>query len=189
MVVALAATMSMVAAAPLAADAGEAATGRTVLHYGDSLAVGTAIFLPRFLSGWSLQQSYDVSRHADEAPADLPAFGPALPRVIVVSLGANDAPAARAWFSRQVRAVVRVAGPQRCVIWSTVLRPPYEGVSYDGFNNILRRLARRSRSLHVFDWVALARAHPQWLGPDGVHPTMTGYRTRAVAIAKLVKSC
>jgi lysophospholipase L1-like esterase len=162
---------------------------RSVLHYGDSLAVGTGIYLDAFLRGWSVQDSFDESRHTDEAPGDLRAFGPALPRVIVISLGANDAPSARTWFERQVRAVLRIAGPARCVIWSTVVRPPYRGVPYTGLNAVLRRLDRGNTTLHVFDWAAMAKAHPTWFGPDGVHPSMTGYRARAAAIAQLARRC
>ena len=37
---------------------------RTVLHYGDSLAVGTDIYLDRYLADWTVRSSTDVSRHA-----------------------------------------------------------------------------------------------------------------------------
>lgn len=165
------------------------ASGRTVLLYGDSLAVGTGRFLHGFLSGWSVQESVGVSRHTSEAPSDLRSYGEALPHVVVISLGANDSPSATSWFARQVRGVVRLAGPARCVIWSTVSRPPYEGVSYSGINETLRRLDRRYRNLHVFDWAQLAEEHPGWFGKDGVHPSMAGYRARAAAIAKLARNC
>jgi hypothetical protein len=187
----LAALLAVALAASVSASLGQAAprAGHTLLNYGDSVALGTGLFLDGYLRGWSVTESVDVSRHANEAPSDLRAFGAALPRVVVISLGANDSPSARDWFERQVRDVVRIAGPGRCVIWSTVLRPPYRGVSYDGLNASLRRLGRAHRTLHVFDWVALARAHPAWFGKDGVHPSMTGYRARAAAIARLAKSC
>jgi lysophospholipase L1-like esterase len=35
----------------------------------------------------------------------------------------------------------------------------------------------------------MARAHPSWFGRDGVHPTMSGYRARAAATARLVQRC
>ena len=52
-----------------------------------------------------------------------------------------------------------------------------------------RRIARHRANLRVFDWVAMAHAHPSWFGSDGVHPTTTGYRARAAAIARLVRGC
>lgn len=172
-----------------AAAAPAARTSHTVLHFGDSLAVGTGIYLPAALRGWQVTQSFGVSRHADEGPPGLRSYGAALPRVIVISLGTNDDPGAASRFARTVADVVRIAGPSRCVIWSTIVRPPYNGVSYDGYNEALRRLARAHPSLHVFDWQALARANPQWFGSDGVHPTATGYRKRAAMLSRLVKSC
>jgi hypothetical protein len=162
---------------------------RSVLHYGDSLAVGTGIYLPSFLPGWSIAQSTGVSRHADDGPSAVRSLRSSLPRVIVISLGTNDDPRAVTAFARDVREIVRLAGPSRCVIWSSVVRPPYDGVSYAGYNDVLRRAAVRYASLRVFDWGTMAHRHPEWFGSDGVHPTATGYRVRAAAEAKLVKSC
>ena len=172
----------------LQADAA-AGTPRTVLHYGDSLTVGTGLYLPAFLPGWSITQSASVSRHADEGPQAVRSLSSTLPRVLVISLGANDDPGAVSAFAADVRRVVSAAGRNRCVIWSTVVRPPYNGVSYEGYNRVLRRAALTFANFRVFEWQALARAHPGWFGSDGVHPTADGYRARAAALAKLVKSC
>ena len=162
---------------------------RTVLHYGDSLTVGTGIYLSTFLPGWSITQSASVSRHTDEGPGAVRALSSNLPRVLVISLGANDDPGAVSAFAVDVRRIATTAGPRRCVIWSTVVRPPYNGVSYDGYNSVLRRAAGRYPNFRIFDWRALAKAHPQWFGSDGVHPTAAGYRVRAAALARLIKAC
>jgi hypothetical protein len=184
-----AAVLTLALACAVAAASSDAGTSRTLLNYGDSLAVGTGLFIRPLLAGWSVHDDADVSRHADEAGADLRGYGPSLPRVIAVSLGANDGPAKRSWFKRQVVEVIDIAGPSRCVIWSTIVRPPYRGVSYAGLNAVLRDLDRRSEVLRVFDWATLAHEHPAWLGKDGVHPTMTGYRARAAEIARLARAC
>ena len=162
---------------------------RTVLHYGDSLTVGTGLYLSTFLPGWSITQSASVSRHTDEGPAAVRALSSNLPRVLVISLGANDDPGAVGAFAGDVRRIALTAGRDRCVIWSTVVRPPYNGVSYEGYNRVLRSAAERYANFRVFDWQALARMHPQWFGSDGVHPTAAGYRVRAAALARLVRSC
>ena len=83
---------------------------------------------------------------------------------------------------------MQTAGPERCVIWSTIVRPPYTGVSYDGLNNVLFDAARRWQSFHVFDWRSLAHAHPGWFGTDGVHPSIPGYRLRAKSLAAFIRT-
>jgi len=162
---------------------------RTVFHYGDSLTVGTGRYLSSFLPGWSITESASVGRHADEAPSAVQSLSASLPRVLVISLGANDDPGAVTAFAKDVRRIVTTAGRNRCIIWSTVVRPPYNGVSYDGYNRVLRQIATMNSNLRVFDWQALAATHPRWFGSDDVHPTADGYRVRAAALAKLVKSC
>jgi lysophospholipase L1-like esterase len=173
----------------VAASPGPAAGNRNVLSYGDSLSVGTDLFLGRYLRGWNVRSSASISRHADEVPDALRAYGRALPRVIVVSAGTNDDPGRVSGFARIVRRTLAIAGPSRCIVWSTIVRPPYQGVSYAGYNRALEAIAAVHGNLRVFDWAAMARAHPSWFGSDGVHPTMTGYRARAAATARLVQHC
>jgi lysophospholipase L1-like esterase len=181
-----AAAFSLAVALPTRAGSG---SPRTVLHYGDSLTVGTGVYLSSFLPGWSITQSASISRHADEGPGAVRSLTSSLPRVLVISLGTNDDPGAVAAFASDVRRIATTAGRGRCVIWSTVLRPPYNGVSYEGYNRVLRRTAATFANFRVFDWQAFAKTHRRWLGRDGVHPTAEGYRARAAALAKLIKSC
>jgi lysophospholipase L1-like esterase len=166
-----------------------AAGSRDVLSYGDSLSVGTNLYLGGYLRGWNVRSVAAISTHADQVPAALRSFGSSLPRVVVVSAGTNDDPGRVSGFARLVRETLAVAGPRRCVVWSTILRPPYAGVSYSGYNRALAAIAAHRHNLRVFDWVKLADAHRSWFGSDGVHPTATGYRARARAIARLVRSC
>jgi len=170
-----------------------AAWQRTVPHMvyfdGDSLAVGTSWYLSAFLPGWTLRETAEVSRHASQGVLAVESRGKLLERVVVLDLGTNDDPSAVARFRRYVKDVLRAAGPSRCVIWSTINRPPYNGVSYDGYNAVLASLDRANANLRVFDWAGMAKTHPQWFGSDGVHPTNTGYRQRAAALARLIKRC
>jgi lysophospholipase L1-like esterase len=137
----------------LVAAPAPAAGQRTVLNFGDSLAVGTQLYLGKYLGGWQVRAETEVSRHATDVPGALQSFGPA-----------------------------------RCVVWATIVRPPYAGVSYAGYNRALRTIAKHHPTLHVLDWDAMARAHPSWFGSDGVHPSMTGYRARAAATARLIRA-
>jgi hypothetical protein len=164
---------------------------RTLYIDGDSLAVGTGWYLSTFLPGWTLRGTVAVSRHAYQGTLAVEerAREGLLERVVVVDLGTNDDPSAVSRFRTYVREAVRAAGPSRCVIWSTINRPPYNGISYSGYNDVLAELDARYRNLHLFDWAGLAKTHPSWFGPDGVHPTSTGYKARAAAMARLIRQC
>ena len=152
---------------------------------GDSLAVGTRPYLPRALAGWHVRQSASISRQAGEGAAVLRAQGERLARIVFISLGTNGSAGATAYFRSSIRAVMHVAGPQRCVVWANIVRPG----AYERLNAVLARENRRRRNLLVYDWARVARAHPEWFGSDGVHPTATGYRVRAAGIARQIRRC
>jgi lysophospholipase L1-like esterase len=175
--------------APSTASPSSAAL-RSIYVDGDSIAYGTDLFLPRYLRGWSIHSSVDVSRHTYQGVASIEALREegGLPYVVLVNLGTNDDPRAVSQFHAYVQRVVRAAGPERCVIWATIVRPPYAGVSYTGLNTVLLRAAGRNESFHVFDWRSLARAHPAWFGSDGVHPSIQGYRVRAARLAAFIRT-
>lgn len=187
----LALVLALLAAAGGALASQGRSAARTLYVDGDSLSVGTGWYLSSYLRGWTLRGTVAVSRHASEgvAAVEQRARQGVLERVVVVDLGTNDDPSAVSRFHGYILDVIRAAGPSRCVIWSTINRPPYNGISYDGYNAVLRSLDARYRSLHVFDWAGLAKAHPWWFGPDGVHPTNAGYRARASGLAWLIKRC
>jgi lysophospholipase L1-like esterase len=183
--------LALFAAAGGALAAHSRSVTRSLYVEGDSLSVGTGWYLSSYLRGWRTSSSVAVSRHASEGVAAVQerAREGVLERVVVVDLGTNDDPSAVRTFRSYVLDVLRAAGPSRCVIWSTINRPPYNGISYDGYNAVLRSLDARYQNLHVFDWAGLARSHPEWFGSDGVHPTSAGYRARASGLAWLIKRC
>jgi lysophospholipase L1-like esterase len=171
-------------------DAGPAASrSRNLLHNGDSLSVGTQLYLRQALPGWRIRASVDISRHASEGPGILRRYGRRLPRVIVMSLGTNDDPRAVGVFRAAIRRTMRIAGRRRCVVWANIVRPPVAGAGYGALNAALAHEARRRRNLHVFQWARMARANRHWFGPDRVHPSGVGYRARARVIAEVVRRC
>jgi len=170
-----------------AAGSGAALT-RSVYVDGDSLAEGTAPYLPALLPHWSMRQSYAVGRRVTEGIALLRAERP-LEQVVVVSLGTNDDPRRVSDFRSGLREILAIAGPSRCVVWVNIVRPPVAGAGYGGLNRVLSAAAAGRRNLVVVDWRALVREHPAWLRRDGVHATAAGYRARAAAIAAAVKEC
>ena len=169
--------------------AGGVAPARSVFVDGDSLAEGTAPYLPSFLPHWSVRQSYTVSRHVTEGVTLLRTEAPRLEQVVVVSLGTNDDPRRVPEFRTGVRQILAIAGPGRCVVWTNIVRPPAAGASYDGYNRVLGEEAAAHPNLVVVDWQGLVRQHPSWLRTGGVHVTVAGYRARAAAIAAAVKGC
>ena len=161
----------------------------SLLVNGDSLAEGTRPYIPRELPEWQVRQSTEVSRHASEGADVMRRYGRRLPRVIHVSLGTNDDPSQTGAFRAAVREVMDVAGERRCVVWANIVRPPYGGVSYRGYNRVLAREDERRDNLRVVNWVRMVRRHPEWLADDGVHVSAAGYRARARAVARAVRLC
>jgi lysophospholipase L1-like esterase len=179
---------SLLLALALAAGVAAAAE-RSLLVVGDSLAEGTRPYLPRELPDWRLRQSTKVSRHASEGAGVMRRYGSALARVIHVSLGTNDDPRQTGAFRAAVREVMQVAGSGRCVVWANIVRPPYGGVSYRGYNRVLAAENERRDNLLVLNWVRMVHRHPDWLARDRVHVSAAGYAARAGAVARLVRRC
>jgi hypothetical protein len=167
----------------------DASRTRNLLVNGDSLAVGTAPYIPRALRRWRVTQSTAISRHAFEGAAVMRAYGRRLPRVIHVSLGTNDDPRNLSGFRAAIRAVMAVAGPRRCVVWANIVRPAVAGASYAGYNRVLAQESRPRKNLRVVDWARMVRENPHWLAGDGVHVSATGYQYRARRVARSVRRC
>jgi hypothetical protein len=174
-----------------AADVGAARLpySRTLLVVGDSLTVGTQPYIGHFLRGWRVRHDVSISKQVTEGPGDLKRWGRRLPRVIFVNLGTNGDPRAVGTFLTSLRRVMKIAGPNRCVVWASIVRPPVGGASYHAMNRTLANQARKRRNLIMFRWVRMARAHPYWFGGDHVHVTATAYRTRARAMAVQIRHC
>ena len=170
----------------LVAPMAEASPG--ILHVGDSLAVGSDPPLRALLPGWSFTTDALKSRPTRVGVAIIDRQ-PSLPGAIVVELGTNDDPSQTATFAAQVRHVVSLAGPRRCVVWVNIHRPPFNGVSYAGYNRVLRAAAARSSTLAIVDWDGMVRAGQASVAGDDVHATPSGYQARAKAIAQALSGC
>jgi lysophospholipase L1-like esterase len=175
--------------AGLALAPAASAAEQSLLVNGDSLAKGTAPYIPPELPEWRVTQSTAVGRHASEGDDVMRRYGSQLARVIHVSLGTNDNPGDVDGFRDSIADVMKAAGRDRCVVWANVVRPPYRGVSYRGYNRALADEASRRENLHVLNWVRMVRRHPEWLAKDGVHASPAGYRARAKAAARAVARC
>jgi lysophospholipase L1-like esterase len=181
--------LAVLAAGALALAPPASAAERSLLVNGDSLAEGTRPFIPRELPEWRVTQSAWVGRHAYQGDDVMRRYGSRLAHVIHVSLGTNDDPRDVDGFRDAIADVMRVAGRTRCVVWANVVRPPYRGVSYRGYNRALAEESSRRENLRVLNWVRMVRRHPEWLASDGVHVSAAGYRARAKAVARAVGRC
>jgi LPXTG-motif cell wall-anchored protein len=74
-------------------------------------------------------------------------------------------------------------------VWVNIHRPPYNGISYAGFNSALDQIAATSRNLAVVDWNGMVNSGRAQVGADGVHATPAGYQARAGAIAQALQGC
>jgi hypothetical protein len=165
-----------------------AAAARSVLHVGDSLAVGSDPPLRALLPAWSFHTDALKSRPSSIGVAIIDRQQ-SLPSALVVELGTNDSPDASGMFAARVRHVIALAGPKRCVVWVNVYRPPYNGISYAAFNQVLAKQAAASPNLAVVDWNKLVNSGQASVAGDGVHATPAGYRVRAEAIAQALRGC
>jgi cell division septation protein DedD len=163
----------------------------TLVMIGDSLAVGVRPLLPGLLPGWQVSVNGRVSRPLAEGMTIL--SGTSIPSdgstVLAVSLFTNDDPTHTSQLQSAVRQALARVGPNGCVVWATIARPPVNGVSYDAANSLLARLARSDSRLQIVPWAEQTAARPSLLGPDGVHPTPAGYQLRARLYAEAAQSC
>jgi hypothetical protein len=163
-------------------------TSGSAFVVGDSLAVGVEPHLADLLPGWRIQTSASIGKETSEGVAEI--TGGKLPPVLVVSLGTNDDPSAVSTFQSQIERVLRAAGPGRCVVWANIVRPPYQGVSYAGYNRTLARTAAVNPNLVLVDWAGMVSRNPGLVSSsDGVHATPSGYEARARAVAAAMQSC
>jgi hypothetical protein len=161
-----------------------------VLLVGDSLAEGIATLLPAALPGRTVTVDAKISRPlatgmqlARAAPAGT---------VLAVSLFTNDDPTGVGRLEQAVRESARIAGPEACAVWATIVRPPVGGVSYAAANARLEALAADPSvqgTVRIVPWAREVAAHPGWIAGDGVHATPSGYRARAALYAAAIDSC
>jgi len=166
-------------------EASPAESPGTVTLVGDSLNVGLEPYLSGALPHWRVVANDQVGRTTAEGIAEVEEKRPALSSYVVVSLGTNDG-ADVAEFRRNVRRMLELAGPDRCVIWATVWR---DSNPSEAFNAVLRDAAEENRRLRLVAWAEMVDGHPELLAADRLHGNGAGYKKRAEAVAEAVQSC
>jgi hypothetical protein len=166
-------------------DARTAEPPGTATLVGDSLNVGVERYIADTLPRWRILANDQVGRTTSDGIAELVAGRATLSPYLVVSLGTNDGHDVEA-FRASVARVLRLAGPDRCVVWATIWR---DGRPSDDFNDVLREAAETNKRLRLVAWAEMVEQRPELLAADGLHGNETGYRERARAVADAVGSC
>ena len=166
-------------------ESGATDTGAVTL-VGDSLNIGIEPYLAKELPGWRVDPHDRVGRATVEGVDELRALRRALAPVVVVSLGTNDAEGSEQPFRTLVDDAIAVVGPNRCLIWATVVR---DGAERIGFDRVLRAASAAHQNVRLVDWASLVSDDPSLLAGDRVHGTPDGYARRAAETARAIRAC
>jgi hypothetical protein len=169
-------------------------SGRSkLLLIGDSLTARIVGLLPRRLPGWRIGINGVGGRPLAEgmailAQTKLPADGSI---VLALGLFSNDDPRRVAQLEVAVRTSLERVGPRGCVIWATIWRPPFLGVTYERANRTLRGMAARDRRMRLVRWAERLRGRPELLDASGIHPRVGsgGWTLRARMFAAAALRC
>jgi hypothetical protein len=166
--------------------ADEAPARGAVSLVGDSLNVGIEPYLADELGGWRIDARDRVGRTTEEGLKVLRLRRVELAAIVVVSLGTNDPDGSEAPFAAHVDEAVELVGPDRCLVWATIVRG---GSPRAGFNQVLEQSRSQNPTLRLVDWARMVRADDSLLAGDLVHGTPAGYARRAEETARAVRGC
>jgi hypothetical protein len=165
----------------------------SLLIIGDSLTAGITKLLPPLLPGWQLGINGYGGRSLETgldllAGYEFPADGRL---ILAMPLFTNDSPTKVRLLEQAVQESLRRVGPNGCVVWATVHRPPVKGHSYGRANRLLRKIT--DRRFRLVDWDRRLTEHPLRTDKTGVHPLRRngapGWHLRARLIARAARSC
>lgn len=183
---ALAVAIALAAFAVARVDDEPAAGIGAVTLVGDSLNVGTEPYLRDTLPGWRIDAHDRVGRTTQEGLEVLRELEGKLAPVVVVSLGTNDADGTEGQFRRLVDEAVGLVGPDRCLLWATVVR---DGIGRPGFDRVLDEARSAHPNVRLVEWALMVAEDDALLAADLVHGTPEGYARRAEETARAARAC
>ena len=162
----------------------------TTAVVGDSLAVGLKSVLGDELPDRRLEYTAKVGTSTPWLLSRLKSLSRdgRLPPVVAISAGTNDMRPSTSVYAGYVRTAMSIAGPDRCVVWTTVSRPMRRSAA-TAINQALAQADAEYPNLVVVDWAGMVADDQRLLGADRVHPTSRGLHARAQAYAEAVLSC
>ena len=108
------------------------------------------------------------------------------PEVVVIALGTNDGFFGTPDPGGDAALLLDLLDRVRCVRWIGVAgvkgKPALVNIP-------IAEAVDRHRNAVLLDWANVAREHPEWHEPDGVHHTPEGMEAFAAFIADAVRSC
>lgn len=167
-------------------DEGLAHEAGDVTLVGDSLNVGIEPYLSQELPGWHIDAHDRVGRATPEGIDELRRLGGRLAPVVVVSLGTNDPDGSEPEFRKLLDQALAVVGPDRCLVWATIVR---DGTTRTGFDRALQDARSANANLRLVEWARTIEQDRSLLAGDAVHGTPEGYERRAADTARAIRTC
>ena len=167
-------------------DEGPAHEAGDVTLVGDSLNVGIEPYLSHELPGWHIDAHDRVGRATPEGIDELRRLGGRLAPVVVVSLGTNDPDGAEPEFRKLLDQALAVVGPDRCLVWATIVR---DGTTRTGFDRALQDARSANANVRLVEWARMIEQDRSLLAEDAVHGTQEGYARRAADTARAIRTC
>lgn len=157
-------------------------TPRRIVVIGDSLAEGTAQYMPATTPGFSWQTDAKVGRPMLNVGPLVARYEPQAD-AFVIALGTNDCVGSVTdkELERRIFTVLgKVLGAPTAFV--TVGENGPVAACAVRLNKLLKQIAGVVPKAYVLDWQAQAANHPEWYGVrgDGIHLTPAGYKARAI---------
>jgi peptidoglycan/LPS O-acetylase OafA/YrhL len=154
-------------------------TGSDISLVGDSVALASAPELQAKFPGIYINAVVSRSmRDGGLSTIEQLIAAGQLRRILVVALGTNG------YFGTgTIQQLLNEVGKDRDVVFVTA-HAPVEWVA--GNNEYIRLIAKQYHNVYIAEWDATISAHPDMLGPDGIHPGPTGGGLYAGSIASAI---
>ncbi|CAM4235763.1 acyltransferase family protein [Weissella hellenica] len=162
----------------LSADQFSTLRDQRVTAVGDSVMVDVAPDLQELMPNTVVNAT--VGRQAYSIPDILESYDSQglLSQNVIISIGTNGTIG-----ENDFKKVMDLVGKDRQVFW-------INGFAnrdwVDKNNSFLSKQDSQYKNLHIVDWAALVKDHPDWLGDDKVHPNQDGSLQYASLIAKIM---
>ncbi|QOR45719.1 acyltransferase family protein [Trueperella pecoris] len=157
-------------------------TGDRVTIIGDSVTLAAAPALLETLPQAVVDGQVSRSAHAFESIANVYQSQGKLRDVVVISLATNGVIPLELAHD-----IMNYLGPDRKVVWVTANAPRAAWVPEA--NATIRSLAAEYPDrVRVADWEPIAKAHPELLSHDGIHPNPQGSKLYAAEVKRAIDS-